>query len=169
MGAIKRWHIALMMIVLFLMGLVVPAQATEPPSERSVGVELVTTWETPKVTAAGKSICATQTMTNVFGQTLWTWKNCRYWEYNGTRVTNAPSFTATFTRTGLGEFWVYDGVIDSSAWYSNCSGNHNQSCHTRYRMAQMRLVVAGQTIQSVYPWVRVKVGWQGQWWGDGGR
>lgn len=157
----KRWHVAAVALVLLLMGLVVPAQAAEPPDE---GVKLVTTTETPKTTQAGKTFCTYQTMYNVFDQALWTWKNCRYWEYDGTQVTNKPAFTGKFTRTPLGQYWVYDGIVDTSQWWSNCSGNHDHSCHTRWRMGKMRLVVAGQDIQTVYPDIQVKVGWQGQWW-----
>lgn len=158
----RKLVVVLMVLAVLFMAL--PAQA----GERDEGAKLTVTVEEWKTTQSGKTKCAVQTLYNVFDQWLWKWTHCRYWEYDGVKVTNAPGFTRDFDRSTIGQYWVYDGVVDTSAWWSNCSGNHSHSCHTRYSMGKMRLVVGGYDVQTVYPWLRMKVGYYGQSYIAGG-
>lgn len=167
MGPMKRWHVALLVLVLFLMGLAYPAQAVEPDPSEGVKYE-VTYGERIGIDAVGKTVYGQIQMFNTFGQLLWTWRVTRYWTYNGTRVVTAPGPTITATKTGLGALWQYDGVIGSSGYWINCSGEHAHSCHYQFRQGKWHAELIGIGIQWKYPWISMKVYHDGRWTKGGG-
>jgi hypothetical protein len=152
-------------MVMVVLGTALPAAAAAPPEPELLAkqqVASIATTQTVSTSASSSTISKTINAYNALGQVIWSWKLARYWEWDGTKVTSAPAFDQTVFIAAWAYGWDFYGVVgDPVAFWSNCSGNHGHSCHTRKKQVQFKLVITGQTIQNELPWIRMKVKYNG--------
>lgn len=164
-GTVKRFArcLGLLTLMAVFVALGPTAQAAQQPSgDPNQGTVIVTSGQSAQAATSSASGCGSVweqvTYKDVFGITLWWFKETVNWCWGGGLITSKSVQITVYTNLG----WAYDGIVNSTN-----SGGVGKTYFTAYRQAQFHNCQLGICIYK-YPWTTITVYSNGTYTGNGG-
>jgi hypothetical protein len=100
-----------------------------------------------------RQVQITRIARSLFGLELFRYWQTKYWCWNSGHTVSSVRIGASGSTSD--PTWFYRGTISSQGWAYNWCCSNGSSGHYSFRQGKFEQVLAGKTISSKYPWVKI--------------
>ena len=100
-----------------------------------------------------RQVQITRIARSLFGLTLFRYWQEKYWCWNSGHTVSSVRIGASGSTSD--PTWFYRGTISSQGWFYNWCCSNGSSGHYSFRQGKFDQVLAGRTVSSKYPWVKI--------------